>query len=162
MGLIPDKKTFKIENGLCIMQDGKTTNEEISIFDYLDKCNDAGDLVDPKGSFLTFISGAFSDTENFNKYIRKTSKLSDQIGDFTLAMKQKKAKVTIPDPEHFNKRFQYFSGLADSGRMNPIQAKTELAKEFLVALEISIDANLKSAKEFGINPPKETLKIKDR
>jgi len=156
-GFIPEKKIFKTENNLLIMQDGRTTSEEITVYDFYTKVNEFTKLLSADSTFLTFVSGAFPDNDSLNLFMDSISPLTKQI-KAVQTMKQKKAKLTIPDPEHFKARFNYLSSLADNGQKPAIEAKKELAIEFGKAVTASISANKTSMLEFGITPPPEKEK----
>ena len=93
-GFIPEKKIFKTENNLLIMQDGRTTSEEITVYDFYTKVNEFTKLLSADSTFLTFVSGAFPDNDSLNLFMDSISPLTKQI-KAVQTMKQKKAKLTI-------------------------------------------------------------------
>lgn len=159
--IIPETSILKRENGILTMQDGKSVKNAISIAEYVGNCNKAGELISPKGSFITFISYAFQTTEDFNNYMALTRRLNDQLGSFALQLKAKKAPICLPDAEYFAKRFEELNNKVDNGLVDSITAGKQLANEFKTALNVSTSKNRETGKEIGVTPPIKNARTKE-
>lgn len=147
--------------GICIMQDGKTTQDILPLLTFINICNDSRDLIDQKSAFMSFIANSFSTKEEFNKHTNMGIMYNEQLGDFVLQMKQRGLKITVPDPDYFIERYKAISKEVDSGRKKKIDGSKELAKEFYTTLEYSMNENIREARPHGIKMPDMPEKTKN-
>ena len=159
MGYLIEKSNAR-HPGICKMQDGKSAKEIMPIVEFIDNCNQSGDLLDTALPFLSFIANAFPTKEAFNKYLITVSRLNVQFGDFFLQMKQRGLPVTIPDAEYWNNEFDRITKEIDTGRKDRILGSRELANKFGNTMLICIDENIKTAKPYGLVPPVSSLEEK--